>query len=60
MYLIYAKLPGAKRFYPLGGGSVVKNKIYAEMWLDKVVAEKCLASLIATHPDIEFEIRENN
>jgi hypothetical protein len=56
-YRIYAKLPGENRYYALGGGSVVKNLIYAELWYELEDCLKVLVHVQAMNPDIKFEVR---
>ncbi len=56
-YRIYVKLPEKKRWYPISGGGIAHNLIYAEMWDCKERADMCCASLTKTNPDMLFEVR---
>lgn len=57
-YAIYVKLPEKKRWYPLSGGNITYNLIYAEMWEEKMMAECVCASLANNNPDMKFEVRK--
>ena len=63
VYMIYAKGPGMRRFYPIGtGGQIVRKKIFALMFgigpNEKEEFEEHLSTLHTDNPGWVFEARK--